>query len=182
MSDTFLDNFKDDSQSALDEVMSYVHVMETLQQDIDDLNDKLKEKQATFDELSKEMLPNLLSQNGLDELSLSNGRKLKIKEDVYISVPKNDSGKKAVLDWLKDNGGADLIHDELSIDAPTDSVKSYIKDQNIPFNEALSVNTNTFKAWTKAKLGMTKGSIQSIAINQFPKEANLFVERRAEIK
>lgn len=182
MSDTFLDDFKDDSQSAFDEVMGYVEAFETLEHDIESLTEQLKEKQASFDELSKQMLPAVLAQNGLEELTLSNGRKLGIKEDVYISLPKNDNGKKIVLEWLRSHGGEDLIHNELSIDEPTPEVCAFIKGQNITFNESATVNTNSLKAWTKRKLGMTKGSIQDIDINQFPKEANLFVERRAEIK
>ena len=182
MSDQFLDDFKDDSKSAIEEVMEYVTTLQTLDNDIEAIEQQLKDKQAIRDEIAKETLPALLAENGLDEMKLSNGMKLTIKEDVFVSVPKNDEGKKKVLEWLKANGGEDLVHQELTVEGPSEWLRQTLKENECVFEEEIAVNTNSLKAWFKRQLGMTKGSIQSIDLNQVPKEANLYVERRAVIK
>ena len=182
MSDSFLDDFQDDSGSALDEVMKYVDTLDTLSQDIEAMEESLKAKQALFDELSKETLPALLAQNGLDELKLSNGKKLSIKEDVFASIPKNDEGKKLALEWLGNNGGIDLIKEEVTVDNPTPEFKNELRVQGLTFEESTAVDTNSLKAWFKRRLGMTKGSIQDLDLNEVPKAMNLFIERKAVIK
>jgi len=182
LSDSFLDDFKDDTGSALDEVMQYVDTLNTLAVDIEAIEELLKAKQALFDELSKETLPALLAQNGLDELKLSNGKKLSIKEDVFVDIPKNDEGKKLALEWLGNNGGIDLIKEEVTVDNPTPEFKNDLRVRGLTFEESTAVNTNSLKAWFKRRLGMTKGSIQDLDLNEVPKAMNLFIERKAVIK
>jgi hypothetical protein len=182
LSDDFLDDFVDESSSALDEVMKYVDTLDTLASDIEKISEQLKEKQSLFDELSKETLPALLAQNGLDELKLSNGKKLSIKEDVFVGIPKNDEGKKLALEWLGENGGTDLIKEEVTVDNPTPELKNELRISGMTFEENTSVNTNSLKAWFKRRLGMTKGSIQDLDLNEVPKAMNLFIERKAVIK
>ena len=48
MNDTFLDDFIDDSKSAIEEVMAYINVVETLDHDIQLLEDQLKEKKERY--------------------------------------------------------------------------------------------------------------------------------------
>jgi hypothetical protein len=182
MSDSFLDDFKDESTSALQEVMQYVDTLDTLDEDIASLEEQLTEKRSLYDEISKLTLPTLLAQNGLDELKLSNGKKLRIKEDVFVAVPKNEEGRKVALAWLSSQGGADLIKENVTVEEPTDDFKNYLRVNNFTFEDITAVNTNSLKAWFKRKLGMTKGSIQELDLNEVPKEMNLFIERKAEIK
>ena len=182
MGDSFLDDFKDESTSALQEVMQYVDTLDTLDEDIASLEEQLTEKRSLYDEISKLTLPTLLAQNGLDELKLSNGKKLRIKEDVFVAVPKNEKGRKVALAWLSSQGGADLIKENVTVEEPTDDFKNYLRVNNFTFEDITAVNTNSLKAWFKRKLGMTKGSIQELDLNEVPKEMNLFIERKAEIK
>lgn len=182
MSDSFLDDFKDESTSALQEVMQYVDTLDTLDEDIASLEEQLTEKRSLYDEISKLTLPTLLAQNGLDELKLSNGKKLRIKEDVFVAVPKSEEGRKVALAWLSSQGGADLIKENVTVEEPTDDLKNYLRVKNFTFEDITAVNTNSLKAWFKRKLGMTKGSIQELDLNEVPKEMNLFIERKAEIK
>lgn len=182
MSDSFLDDFQDDTGSALEEVMKYVDTLTTLASDIENIEAQLKEKNALYEELSKETLPALLAQNGLDELKLANGKKLSIKEDVFVGIPKNDESKKIALEWLGANGGVDLIKEEVTVDNPTPEFKNELRVQGFTFEESTAVNTNSLKAWFKRRLGMTKGSIQDLNLNEVPKAMNLFIERKAVIK
>lgn len=182
MSDSFLDDFKDESATALEEVMRYVNVMQTLEHDIQSLEDQLKEKVLLYEEVSERTLPAMLAENGLDELKLANGKKLSVSEDVYVSVPKNDIGRKIVLKWLSDNGADDLIKENMIIEEPPEELKTFISMRGINYSQDRTVNTNSLKAWFKRKLGMARGSIQEIQLTDVPKEANLFVERRAKIR
>jgi hypothetical protein len=162
--------------------MKYVNVLETLEEDIHNLEEQLKSKEAIRDELSKETIPAMLSENGLDELKLSNGKRLSIKEDLYVTLPKNETGRKSVLNWLRNNGGADLIKEDMVIETPPDEVKTFLALRGVTYSQELAVNGNSLKAWFKRKLGLAKGSIQEIQLDSVPKEANLYIDRRVEIK
>lgn len=182
MNDTFLDDFVDDSESAIEGVMAYINVVEALDHDIQLLEDQLKEKKERYDELVKKTLPTLLAENGLDSMTLANGKKLTIKEDIFVSLPKNDIGRKAVLTWLAKNGGVDLIKEDMIVEAPPEELKTFLSMRGIFYAQNTTVNGNSLKAWFKRKLGMTKGSQQEIDLNMVPKEANLYIERKVEIK
>jgi len=182
MSDSFLDDFKDDSQSALDEVMKYVDTLDTLLTTIANLSEELADTQKKYDDIAKNVLPAMLASNGLDELKLANGKKVTIREDVFVSVPKDEEKRKVSLEWLRNNGGEDLIKEDVVVQAPSEDFKEYLREAELVYEEEIAVNTNSLKAWFKRRLGMSKGSVQDIEITSVPKELNLFIDRRAEIK
>lgn len=171
-----------DEGTAFDEVMDIVTQWDTLVTEIETTEDHLKMLQEQVDRMRLKVIPELLLKNGIDHIDLKNGRQIGVEEKLYISMPKDEEKKREVIDFLWRNGAGDMVKDKTTIlDAP-DSIKEVLQKQAIPFENTLDVNTNSFIAWSKRVLGMTKGSVQRIAVSDFPKAANLYIRREAKIK
>jgi len=151
--------------------------------DINFVEDKLKEMAKQEKELSQESIPQLLLSRGLSSITLGSGEKIEIVEKLTASIPKRNEGNKSkVLKWLIENGGANLIKQELKIEEPEKLIVDFLQEQGIPFTNLPSVNANSFKAFLNAKLGLKKGSLQELELSDIPKEANPYVYKETKIK
>ena len=81
-----------------------------------------------------------------------------------------------------ENGGDNLIIQELKVEEPELSLFEYLQEEGIPFFNEHKVNTNSFKAFLNAKLGLKKGSLQELEISDIPKEVNPFIYKETKIK
>jgi len=168
--------------TAFEEMMEIVARADELDRRIEKGETLLKSLKEARDAMMLKELPELMLKNGIDFLGLDNGRTLEVQEKVFISLPKEEDKRKAVLAFLENNKGGDLIKSKITVEDAPDSLKEVLQDKAIPFEAKKDVNTNSFVAWTKAVLGMKKGTIARLAVSDFPKEANLFIRREAVIK
>lgn len=183
MSDNFLETVEpEEKATALGQVMAPIQRLIELRKTIAEKEDELSDLNAQERLLSREEIPAILLQHGLSSLDLANGLRVTIKEELDVSLPKNEEGRKIVLKWLSEKGGADLIKDSLTMTDPDQDIRDILADRGIIFEERKDVNTMSFKAWFRRALGMTKGSIASVAITDVPAEANLFLYKKTEIK
>ena len=81
-------------------------------QEIQDLEDKLKVKKDYKKHLSENVLPNLFAEVGLSELKLADGRHLKVGN--YYGASIKDAKKEAAFAWLRNKGHGDLIKNQVS--------------------------------------------------------------------
>ena len=81
-------------------------------QEIQDLEDKLKVKKDYKKHLSENVLPNLFAEDGLSELKLADGRHLKVGN--YYGASIKDAKKEAAFAWLRNKGHGDLIKNQVS--------------------------------------------------------------------
>jgi hypothetical protein len=123
----------------------------------------------------------LLAQ-GLLSIELETGDKVRIDEKLYASVPKDPKNKRLVINWLIEQNGQYLIKREVSIEEPEKWILDLLQEKDVPHDEKHTVNTNSFKAFIRAKLGLKKGSLQEIEIGDIPKEANTFIRKETVIK
>jgi len=81
-------------------------------QEIQDLEDKLKVKKDYKKHLSENVLPNLFAEVGLSELKLADGRHLKVGN--YYGASIKYAKKEAAFAWLRNKGHGDLIKNQVS--------------------------------------------------------------------
>ena len=183
MSDTDFLEGKQKVDDILTELSEKVTRLIQKRKDIDFTEDKLKEMAKQEKELSQEEIPQLLLSRGLSSISLATGEKIDIVEKLTASVPKkNEENKSIVLKWLIENGGANLIKQELKVEEPEKAIIDFLQEEGIPFTNLPSVNANSFKAFLNAKLGLKKGSLQELELSDIPKEANPYVYKETKIK
>ena len=101
--------------------------------------------------------------NGMTRFDLKDGSQIKIKDDIFCSIPVD---KKAdALKWLEENGHAGLIKHDVKVsfakgeyDEADKLIKVLNKNfKNIPYDENSTVHAQTLKAFAKDqyKLGQT---------------------------
>lgn len=81
-----------------------------------DIEQELKDIGNRINTIKINELPTLFSELGISEFKLADGSKLKIKEVVAGSIPKDPEKKQAALNWLDNNDCGDLIKTFVELD------------------------------------------------------------------
>ena len=100
------------SQDNMGKIGAVANDVADTDQEIQDLEDKLKVKKDYKKHLSENVLPNLFSEVGLSELKLADGRHLKVGN--YYGASIKDAKKEAAFAWLRNKGFGDLIKNQVS--------------------------------------------------------------------
>ena len=79
------------------------------------LEDQLKSKKAEADDIGSRVIPELLSEQGLTELKLSDGSKVSVKKEFRATIPKDQARRESCLQWLRDQGLGDIIKNNVTV-------------------------------------------------------------------
>lgn len=146
------------------------------------LEEQVKQEREKEARLSGEEIPNILLAHGITSINMESGEKIEVIEKLSASVPKEDIIKRnTVFHWLIQNGGSYLIKQELVVEEPEKAIIEFLDQKGIPYANEKKVNTNSFKAFLAAKLGMKKNTLAEIEISSVPKEASPFIYRETKI-
>ena len=78
---------------------------------IDSAEDNLKLLREKKRLLAEETIPGIMQELGIKDLTLESGQKMKLKQDVYAQIPKDE--KPGVFNWLNEHGYGGLIKTEV---------------------------------------------------------------------
>ena len=103
-----------DSKDLLDDVeindiASECVKLKQKEDEIASLEEQLKSKKAEADDIGSRIIPELLAEQGLSEIKLSDGSKVSVKKEFRATVPKDDVRRQGCLQWLRDQGLGDII-------------------------------------------------------------------------
>lgn len=131
-----------------------------LEDEIEDLEAKLSEKKKELERLSIVTLPEAMLQVGLrDGVTLANGAKVSIKEDVRCGV--TEAKKPEAFAWLEKNNLGDIIKTQMVIPFGAGEVENveamerHISAANVPHGSITSkrfIEPQTLKATVKERL------------------------------
>ncbi len=183
MSTEFLEQVSDEfTPGDLETLGAYVHALEMVNKHVAQLEEQLKTANENVRLLSREQIPDLLLSRGLSEIKTADGKKVTVKEKISCGVPKDPDKKQVVLRWVIEQGGESIIDKNLIIGEPEESIKDYLLTKGIPFRNDIGVHHARFRSFMSEKLGLKKGSIADVNVEEVPKEANLFVYKETTIK
>ena len=83
--------------------------------EVAELEDKLKAKKAEADDISSRVIPELLQEQGLQEIKLADGSKVSVKKEFRATLPKDNLRREAAYQWLRDQGLGDIIKNNVSV-------------------------------------------------------------------
>ena len=83
--------------------------------EVAELEEKLKAKKAERDDISTRVIPELLQEQGLSEIKLSDGSKVSVKTEYRATLPKDDFKREEAYKWLREQGLADIIKNNVSV-------------------------------------------------------------------
>jgi len=79
------------------------------------LEEQLKAKKAEADDIGSRVIPELLAEQGLSELKLSDGSKVSVKKEFRATIPKDEARRESCLQWLRDQGLGDIIKNNVIV-------------------------------------------------------------------
>ena len=120
MSENIKDMMSEDSTDLLDNVeintiASECVKLKSKEDEIVELEEQLKKKKEEADYISSSVIPELLAEQGLSEIKLSDGSKVSVRKEFRATVPKDDMKREAALQWLRDQGLGDIIKNNVTV-------------------------------------------------------------------
>ena len=83
--------------------------------EIADLEEQLKAKKLEADDISSRIIPELLHEQGLSEIKLSDGSKVSVKKEYRCTLPKDEDKREQCYKWLRDQGLGDIIKNNVFV-------------------------------------------------------------------
>lgn len=143
---------------SLDDMASLARALLDADQEVDNAEQELKDAKEKARVLREETIPSAMQELGLEELKLSTGQKLSIKQEVYASIPA--ANKVQAYDWLNDHGFGGLIKVEVTAQfgkgEQEEAVRLSEQLRAMGLQPSLdqSVHAQTLKAFLKEQLAM----------------------------
>lgn len=160
------------------QIQSHVKELRKRQWAVMEAEEALKKAQASYDDYSQHVLPDLFKMNGLDMLRMDDGAIVRVITTTRCSINKNDTDKQNVAEWLRKHNGETLVKSECI--CPSSQLDA-LKANGIIFEEQTSMNTNAVKAFLLDQLGQ-KGSPAVISKEDLPKGLNFYQYDEMEIQ
>ena len=151
-------NFEGDAvtnikQESLQSVATLLQEQLKLEELIESLEETVKIQKENLRKLSGETIPTKMAELGLTATEMLDGSKVKVVEDIYVSIPKDAKRSTACYQWLTDNGLGDIIKNQVGIafgmgeKQQAEKLQDYIKETLGYIPEVkISVHPSTLKA------------------------------------
>ena len=111
-------DFEEDQQEIIEKtdistLANYCKELKAYEDEISDLEEKIKYKKEKADKISSEIIPNMLAEQGLSSLKLADGSAVEVKKSYSCTIKKDDV--ESAYQWLRENGLGDLIKNEVAV-------------------------------------------------------------------
>ena len=116
----------------------------------------LKELREALANVQEFELPNALEALGLASVSLKDGSRVSVKENVHTSI--KEENKAACFEWCLATGNDGLIKNEIKLpfgknqDADADEAAAFLTEKGYSFTQAKSIHPSTLKAFVTHSL------------------------------
>jgi hypothetical protein len=129
-------------------------------------------------QLAEDMLPALMTEHGLTEITLNNGSKVSVRKFYSCTIPADKTP--LALEWLRDNGHDGLIKHRVTIDFTRDKddqalvLKEELEDRGLYPSDKEWVEPSTLRGFAREQVEDGKNLPDTLF--------NLFIGERATIK
>lgn len=117
---------------------------------------QLKRAKERVEDLSEKIIPELMDKLGFQEFVTNSGFRIKITENVYVSVSREK--RSAVIKWLDDNGHGGMVKRNVTIAFNRDQedrAKKLLTDLSKDYpgvKEESKVEPSTLRSWVTKRL------------------------------
>ena len=149
-------NFEEDvaniDQTGLESVAELLRKQLQMESQIEDTEAALKDLKEQHRKLSGEVIPGKMQELGMTSTTMTDGSKVDVVEDIYVSIPKDAEKSKACYEWLEDNGLGDIIKNQVGMSfgkgegKEAKLLENTIKDLGFIPEVKVSVHPSTLKA------------------------------------
>ena len=100
-------------KSDINSLADFCKELKAYEDEIADLEEKIKYKKEKADKISSEIIPNMLAEQGLSSLKLADGSAVEVKKSYSCTIKKDDV--ESAYKWLRENGLEDIIKNEVFV-------------------------------------------------------------------
>lgn len=155
-------NFEQDKTDVLDKsknlktLSDEVQKMEKITEEIQLLEERVKDKKKDLEHISGEVIPTMMSEMGLSQLKLMDGSMIDVKP--FYNATITQANKEAAFNWLRTNGLADIIKNEVVVsfgrgeDNKAAEYAELAKGQGLQPAQKLKVEPMTLKALVRERI------------------------------
>ncbi len=155
-------NFEDDQTEILDKtddidkLANKIKEMQSIQKDIEQNEEYLKQRKKDLEQVSGEAIPTILSVMALSYLNLSYGSSVEVKTNYSATI--TQANKEKAFNWLRENGLGDIIKNELTVsfgrneDNKAAEYADLAKGQGYQPTQKLKVEPMTLKALVRERI------------------------------
>ena len=136
------------SQSELSFLTKLVDKQLSAADEVDRLEEELKEAKKKYNHVRQEEIPDFLSQFGISEIKLADGRKVKVKPDVSVTIKDH----KAFYDFLRKRHDDAIIKNMLEMESPPGELVDELMDRGYTFSYNEKIHGQTLKAYFRSFL------------------------------
>jgi hypothetical protein len=164
------------ASNELGAVADMANQMLELQNEINRLEESLKQKKQDLTKLAEQDLPDLMQELNVRDFTLSNGAKVEVNDIVSGSVPSGGAIDRAkgddkvameirqqqCFDWLRDNGAGDLIKSNVEVqfgrneDDACNAFAEELRDRQIYYKRSVGVHPSSLNSYIKERMGEGK--------------------------
>ena len=152
--------------------------LQTLENEIDALEDRIKNTKRDLEILSGDVIPTMMAEMGLSHLKLMDGSSVDVKPNYSANI--TIANREAAFNWLRNNGLGDIIKNEISVsfgrneDNKAAGYADFARGQGFQPTQKLKVEPMTLKALVRERIEAGK---------DMPTELfNIFVGNKTTIK
>ena len=147
------DNKEKVTNTEMVEVSELVSTIQDTQDQIEEIEDKLKAKKEVYRRLTEDDLPSKFASMNISKMEMENGDKIEVKPIYrgHISKKNQDQAYK----WLRQNNHADLIKNEVKAtfgkgeDALAIHTKEFLNAKGLSFTDRESVHPQSLSAFIR---------------------------------
>ena len=149
-------NFEQDvaniDQTGLESVAELLRQQLKMESEIELSEATLKDLKEKHRKLSGEIIPAKMQELGMTSTTMTDGSKVDVVEDIYVSIPKDPEKSSACYEWLEDNGLGDIIKNSVGISFGKGEsnmathLQETIKEMGLIPEVKVSVHPSTLKA------------------------------------
>lgn len=158
MSGNWLDEQPVDA-TALSEVKQVVAKWRELREALAKAEFEYTQAKNLYDAFVKTDMVEKLRTNGVETLGLADGSRLEVVQQTKCSIKKDKASKAQVASWLREHDADNLVKSQLIV---MPSQKEKLEQMGIAFDEEVSMNTNSVKAFILGEMRMNNIQTEDI--------------------
>ena len=145
-----------DKTNDIDKLANKIKEMQSIQKDIEQNEEYLKQRKKELEVISGEVIPTMLTEMGLSYLKLADGSSVEVKTNYSATI--TQANKEKAFNWLRENGLGDIIKNELTVsfgrneDNKAAAYAELAKGQGFQPTQKLKVEPMTLKALVRERI------------------------------
>lgn len=140
----------------LDKISRLANEASGLQEDVERLEDELKNFKKAYYRVTDELLPEALEELNLEKFTLKDGSEIAVKPIYAASIPKDR--REEAYDWLREHGDGDIIKNNVTVtfakgeDQDAQAFMLMCGDQGFTPQQMEKIEPMTLKAWLRERV------------------------------